>query len=160
MNMNKNQNNQERTPPTGPAPTDPPRKAVLAFRKRMELSGQLVQAAYEGLAKEKRAPDKAWRAASLGVISGVFEVLFGMTAAIDADDLTKLSKVVVEQRQALIAADEGRPPVAKRSGSGGGRKRPQLPEQFGEVVQQIYGTTLAEDVALAPGGAVQTEGQE
>lgn len=153
--------------------TKPPMGAELAeHRSRMQLVGDLLNAALVDLIGSSRGADRAGRAAYLHIIGQVFEALHGLSQAVPLDDLVKLSKVVAEQRRAeqsarkvesadgstaVAAAGSGvRRVVENHDGARGGegaRAKRRLPANFGTVVQEIYGASLAGD---AP-GAEQTE---
>lgn len=140
------------------ASSDP---AISTYRRRMQLVGELLNAALDELIGARNRSDRLGRAAYLHIIGQVFEALDGLSQAIPLDDLVKLSKIVAEQRRVELntrkvdpdarrARNGDRPPPAESEPD-----EPQtrgLPAHFGEIVRQIYGASFAEDV---DGGASQ-----
>jgi len=133
-------------------PSRKPVSPLAAYRARMQFVGRLLNTAVESLEKTEDGVDAVGSGAYLCLMGEVFEALDGLSQALPLDDLVKLSKVVTEQRRAelsarKLAAADGEP-AQKRKPAGEAAELAQrkLPPNFGDVVRQIYGTSLANDV--------------
>ena len=145
--------------------------AIDEYRQRLGAVGRLMRAALADLEEGQPPGDRLGRGAYLQVMGRAFEVLDGLSQTVEVDDLVKISKVVAEQRRAelnhrklQLAADltTERTRKTSRSRSTNGESDDprdiELPESFGEIVRQIYGTTLADDITGA--GGVLSENDE
>ena len=140
------------------------REDVASHRARMQLVGDLLRSSFEQLAGEDLDQCSVGRGAYLQLMAQVFEVLNGLSKAIPLKTLTVLSKIVADQRRAETAA---RKIAARRTASGKGNRfnddrdgdgggdgdgerehavSRRLPERFGEIVRDIYGVTLVDDL--------------
>lgn len=135
-----------------------PSLPIEEYRQRLGAVGRLMRAAMADLETDQPGGDRIGQGAYLQVMGRAFEVLDGLSQTIDVDDLVKISKVIAEQRRAelnhrklqLEIADEkeaprSRAPQANKNGRAATGDY-TLPDSFGEVVRQIYGTTLATDI--------------
>ncbi len=144
--------------------------SIGEYRQRLGAVGELLRAAMAELEMGSNSGDRVGQGAYLQVMGKAFEVLDGLSQTIEIDDLVKISKIVAEQRRAEMNArklqlvDESAEADAKRSRAGAngtgangtgaaGIGSRELPESFGDIVRQIYGTTLADDLN-GPGGSV------
>jgi hypothetical protein len=92
-----------------PAGSDPDVSPLDAYRLRMRLIGDLLNAALGGLADtspgcDRVGPgsDRVGRGAYLHIMGQVFEALDGLSQAVPLDDLVRLSRIVAEQRRAEL----------------------------------------------------------
>ncbi len=121
------------------------------YRQRLGAVGRLMRAALADLEGVEEVSDRIGQGAYLQVMGRAFEVLDGLSQTIEVDDLVKISKVVAEQRRAelnhrkLQMVGEAADGQANSNGDIESRDL-ELPESFGEIVRQIYGTTLAADL--------------
>ncbi len=127
------------------------------YRQRLGAVGRLMRAALADLDTGQPPGDRLGQGAYLQVMGRAFEVLDGLSQTVEVDDLVKISKVVAEQRRAelnhrklQLAADLTTERTCETSrsadGESGDTETIELPESFGEIVRQIYGTTLAADL--------------
>lgn len=125
--------------------------ALNEYRQRIGAVGRLMQAALADLEETHAPADRIGQGAYLQVMGRAFEVLDGLSQTIEVDDLVKISKVIAEQRRAelnhrkLQLVDDAASSHANRNGDAESRDI-ELSESFGEIVRQIYGTTLATDL--------------
>lgn len=134
------------------------------YRARMQLVGGLLNSAFDQVGHHSETDHmsadasvrRVGQGAYLQVMGQVFAALFDLSQAIPTDELVKLSKIVAEQRRAETGARRVESAVdgAARSGAKAhahgsdttGRGR-ELPESFGDMVQQIYGVSVTDSAA-------------
>jgi len=129
-------------------------RSVDEHRDRLRAIGDLLRVATVDLVADAESDDRVGRGAYLQVMGRAFEVLDNLAESFDLDDLVKISKIIVEQRRAELnsrkldsASEDSLDEPADVSGVGDrGMANRQLPEAFGDIVRQIYGATLADDV--------------
>lgn len=132
--------------------------SIGEYRQRLGAVGELLRAAMARLETGSESGDRVGQGAYLQVMGKAFEVLDGLSQTIEIDDLVKISKVVAEQRRAEMNArklqlDADSEAVSSKKSHAGvngtgsvGIENRALPEAFGDIVRQIYGTTLADDL--------------
>lgn len=141
------------------APPNDEGVSIGEYRQRLGAVGELLRAAMAQLETGSESGDRVGQGAYLQVMGKAFEVLDGLSQTIKIDDLVKISKIVAEQRRAemnsrklQVVDDEAAEANSKRSCAGANGtasveiENRELPEAFGDIVRQIYGTTLAADM--------------
>jgi hypothetical protein len=129
--------------------------AILTYRTRLQLVGDLLNSAMAELGK-RRAKDPVGRGLYLRMLGAVFEALDGMAQGLPLDDLLKLSRVVAEQRRAesLMTRSAAKPKAfrtkAAQAKQDAAHPTGTLPPQFAQIVERIYGANLADDVNAKP----------
>ncbi|MEE9296648.1 MAG: hypothetical protein V3W34_17020 [Phycisphaerae bacterium] len=127
-------------------PPDPmERRAMIDFRDRMRHIGGLVRESFG----PRRGSDYAsvTRDACRVVVSLIIETLSEATERISTAELAAVCKMLAEQRKLDIAQMEIERKYPKKP-SGGNRspasRRGPLPERFGQIVEEIYGTNISD----------------
>ncbi len=120
-------------------------RATTAFRDRMRHIGGLIRESFG----PRRGSDSAsvTRDACRVVVSLIIETLSEATEQISTEELAAVCKMLAEQRKLDIAQMEIERKYPKKP-SGGNRsptgRRGPLPERFGQIVEEIYGTNISE----------------
>ena len=121
---------------------------VRAHRCRQASVASILNRTFGRFAKSN--PELWERRAYLMLVGLMYERLAVNEQEISTDELTALSKALAEQRRAEAQARDGSEKETASGGAGG-----ELPEDFGEVVKQIYGTNFH-----APMGNAETQKAE
>ena len=146
--------------------------ATQLYRARMQLVGGLLNTAFESVIAPPEGrhhgagpggDDAVYRVgqgAYLHVMGQVFAVLFDLSQGLPVEQLTRLSRIVAEQRRAETSARKIQVAVgvvsARRSARGAVRSGPvsddpasvapqgdrRLPESFGAIVRELYGVSV------------------
>lgn len=140
-----------RKPDSRPEPDatqSPSPRQVRLHRQRMRLMGDLLNAAVAELPKLPADADRAGHGAYLEILRQVFATLFGVTKALPPDVLTRVSRVVAEQRRAELDRWKLRAePSAKsgKSGAGHGAGDAEATSRLADTVRRLYGVDLPEE---------------
>lgn len=113
------------------------------YHHRQQSVARVLDELFSKPAKNK--PELWDQRAYLMVMGMIYERLATGEAEISTEELTAMAKILAEQRKARPARPgrkAGTKPV--RAGSAG-----DLPKMFGEMVDQVYGTSGASDDALS-----------
>jgi hypothetical protein len=108
---------------------------VRAHRCRQASVAKILNRTFGRFAKSN--PELWERRAYLMLVGLMYERLAVNEQDISTDELTALSKALAEQRRAEAQLRGSSEKEAQAVGAGG-----ELPEDFGEVVKQIYGTNF------------------
>jgi hypothetical protein len=123
-------------------------RQVKSLRERQESLKKILDRTFgpEG----KKNPNLWEKRAYLMLVGLLYERLATNENEVSTEELTALSKMLAEQRRAEAQSRGSSEKEAQAVGAGG-----ELPEDFGEVVKQIYGTNFH-----APMGNAETQKAE
>ena len=120
-------------PDNQPAPST---NVTASTREGLALIRMILDQANSVLGEQ--AVERTTDGAYLYLIQGMIGAMTGMTEKLPLEELVKLSSVLAEQRRA--ASGERKPSKAKSE------KAPSA-EGMGALIQQLYGTSFASDIA-------------
>ena len=109
---------------------------VRAHRCRQASVASILNRTFGRFAKSN--PELWERRAYLMLVGLMYERLAVNEQEISTDELTALSKALAEQRRAEAQARDGRGVETDHAGSRDG----ELPQDFAEIVRQVYGTNF------------------
>ena len=109
---------------------------IKSLHDRQEWVGKVLKELLGEKGKDN--PHLLGQHAYLAMVSVLFERLTTKGKDISTEELAALSKMLAEQRRAEAQSSRGRNEVEAPAAKGEG----ELPEDFGEVVKQIYGTNF------------------
>lgn len=111
-------------------------KEVKSLRDRQEWAGKVLKEMVGEKGKDN--PQLLGQHAYLAMVAVLFERLTTHGKDISTEELAALSKMLAEQRRAEAQSSRGSHDEDAQAVKGEG----ELPEDFGEVVKQIYGTNF------------------
>ena len=109
---------------------------IKSLHDRQEWVGKVLKELLGEKGKDN--PHLLGQHAYLAMVSVLFERLTTKGKDISTEELAALSKMLAEQRRAEAQSSRGRNEEEAQAAKGEG----ELPEDFGEVVKQIYGTNF------------------
>jgi len=130
------------------ATQSPSPRQVRLHRQRMRLMGDLLNAAVAELPKLPADADRAGHGAYLEILRQVFATLFGVTKALPPDVLTRISRVVAEQRRAELDRWKLRAEPSAKSGKCGASHDAgdaEAANRLADTVRRLYGVDLPEE---------------
>jgi len=112
-------------------------KQLREHRRRQQSVAAILDATF---GKHGDCNPELWeRRAYLMLVGMVYERLSAQEADLETDELVRLAKVLAENRRVEVRArqrEASAEPWASESGNG------RLPDRFGDVVRQVYGTNF------------------
>lgn len=121
-----------------PASVDDWPDQLLSHRKRQVSVGAILDAVFGPLGK--CAPELWERRTYLMLVGLVYERLATSEAELPTDELVSLAKVLAENRRVEARLRKAEGPA--ETGDSPTTDRGPLPQRFGEIVRQLYGTNF------------------